>query len=89
MIGRALMLFTGMALCYSAAVNADYIANRDFVTTAGGYNYYRVTGYNVQPNRPGLWRDGCRTDDYYCMKCLEERRARIPFVEPNILRGHR
>ncbi len=94
MVGRVLMLLTGLALCYSATVSAqkkyksDY-SSTGYSTTSGAYNEYLIRGYNIQPNRPGVWEDGCRTDNYYCMAALERRRNRESFVEPNIMQGHR
>ncbi len=91
MVGRILMLCTGIALCYSTLANAQggALVKQGYSTTSGRYNEYMIRGYNIQPNRPGLWDDGCRTDNYYCMAALERRRARETFVEPDILRGHR
>lgn len=91
MLKRILMIFTGVALCYSSLASAQGPANMisGYSTTSGSYKEYRISGYNIQPNRPGVWDDGCRTDNYYCMGRLERRRGREPFVEPNILQNHR
>ncbi|MBN9286750.1 MAG: hypothetical protein J0H47_02375 [Gammaproteobacteria bacterium] len=98
MIKKVLVIFTG-CLFYSVNALADsqmfrhYRANndsRDYRTNEGEYNEYLNRGYDIQPNRPGVWVQGCRTDDYYCMAQLEKTtfQATIDRTEPSVLQDH-
>lgn len=87
MVKKILFIFTVSAF-YSAVVCADSQMFREFRTDEGQYNEYFSRGYDIQPNRPGVWDRGCRKDDYYCMALLERTsfQATIDRSEPNIMR---
>lgn len=91
MLRHIRIIFTGLTICYAGLSFADSSMFKQYSTDLGGYNEYRISGYNIQPNRPGVWERGCRTDDYYCTAQLErcKNNEGIVFVEPNITREHR
>ncbi len=88
-----LKIFAVIALGYSSISSASFDGNNSmgYSTNIGNYNEYRISGYNIQPNRPGVWDAGCRTDNYYCTAQLERCRGQqgFTYVEPNILKQHR
>lgn len=92
MLKKTLCILSGMAMLYSVSGFAkDAIMFRNFRSDEGQYNEYRVTGYNVQPNRPGVWDRGCRTDNYYCTAQLERCKGQegATFKEPSVVKEHR
>ncbi len=91
---RTILLLAAMALSYTgmSLAETNKMFNK-FSSDLGGYTEYRISGYNIQPNRPGVWKRGCRTDNYYCTAQLEycmghEGRA-VPVQQPAILQNHR
>ncbi|MBS0290630.1 MAG: hypothetical protein JSS07_11430 [Proteobacteria bacterium] len=79
---KILTVLSGIGfLCYFSNVSAIIVMHRGnvnptyFSTTTGRYTEYRISGYDIQPNRPGVWYKGCRTDNYYCMAQLEHCRV--------------
>jgi hypothetical protein len=92
MFRKVLFILSGVAMVYSVSGFArDALMFREFKSVPGEYNEYRATGYNIQPNRPGVWDRGCRTDNYYCTAQLERCRSYegISFAEPNIVKNRR
>ncbi|MBI2791064.1 MAG: hypothetical protein HYX61_03815 [Gammaproteobacteria bacterium] len=92
MLRKVLFILSGVVIVYSATGFAkDAIMFKEFRSIPGEYNEYRVTGYNIQPNRPGVWDRGCRTDNYYCTAQLERCRSYegISFAEPKIVKNRR
>ena len=95
MLRKALLILTGVGMIYSASGYArgepQPLRFREFKSDFGQYYEFRATGYNIQPNRPGLYDRGCRTDNYYCTAALARCRSQegMTFREPNIVREHR
>lgn len=89
MFKKILIIFTGCFL-YSVNALADSQMFREYRTDEGQYNEYLNRGYDIQPNRPGVWVQGCRTDDYYCMGQLEKTtfEMTIDRTEPSVLQDH-
>ncbi|MGD9591890.1 MAG: hypothetical protein AB7V32_05175 [Candidatus Berkiella sp.] len=88
---KILIIFTVLGLGYANLALAESNMFKEYSSDLGSYKEYRTSGYNVQPNRPGVWDRGCRTDNYYCTAQLERCKnyEGVEFKQPNIVRGHR
>ncbi len=91
MLRYTLSILTVLSLGYSSISSADSNMFKKYSSDLGGYQEYRTSGYNIQPNRPGVWDRGCRMDNYYCVAQLERCKnyEGVVFTEPNILQNHR
>jgi hypothetical protein len=88
MLKKILIILSGCGLLYSATIMADAQMFKSFESAftkiysrCPRYNEFLIRGYDVQPNRPGVWYTGCRTDDYYCMGNIERLKFEYEIID--------